>query len=413
MKYNSEIIIVGAGAAGMVAAIAAARAGASVLILEHMEMAGKKILATGNGKCNYTNEKQGVEYYYGDNPAFVLPVFGQFGQQETLEFFLQLGILPSIVRGCYYPASKQAASVREVLVVELQRLQVPIVYNCGIRAIRKLSEGFEFETKSGNFYSKCCILATGGCSSKKTGSDGSGFRYLGALGHHVIDVVPALVGLTGKQSFFKEIAGIRAECEVRLYIENRFVAKEYGELQLTDYGISGIPVFQLSRLAARARQENKAVYATLNFAPSLSKEELQAHLKNCFLQREKTAAQALIGTFPSKLIPVLLRQAGIPLNLPAKEVDNAMRDDLYDRITKLRADITGTKNFEHAQVTAGGVDTSEIRNNTLESLLIPGLYFAGEMIDIDGKCGGYNLQWAWSSGYVAGQHAAQAVKETL
>lgn len=175
MKYSSEIIVVGAGAAGMVAAITAARAGASVLILEHMDTAGKKILATGNGKCNYTNSRQGVEYYYGDDPAFVLPVFAQFGFEDTLKFFGELGILPKEKRGYYYPASEQAASIREVLLMELNRLNVKIQYHCGIRGIYREQKGFRFDTKEGDYTSRICLLATGGCASKKTGSDGSGF----------------------------------------------------------------------------------------------------------------------------------------------------------------------------------------------------------------------------------------------
>lgn len=411
MKYNSDIIIIGAGAAGMMAAITAARAGASVQILEHMDMAGKKILATGNGKCNYTNEKQGVEYYYGDNPAFVLPVFEQFGKAETLEFFLGLGILPKKERDCYYPASKQAASMREVLLMELARLQVPVTYNCGIRSVKRETDGFCIETKGGNLYSRFCILATGGCTSKKTGSDGSGFLYLRSLGHHIIDPVPALVGLTGKQPFFKELAGIRIEGKVTVYIDGKPVADETGELQLTDYGISGIPVFQVSRLALRALQEQKQVRAELNLAPHFSEAELKEHLRRCYSQKSKTAGQALIGTFPAKLIPVLLRQAGISEKALAEKTDNEALKRLQQQILAFRVDVTGTKSFDAAQVTAGGVDTAEITNETLESKLVQGLYFAGEMIDIDGKCGGYNLQWAWSSGYAAGIHAAQAAKE--
>lgn len=413
MKDSSEIIVVGAGAAGMMAAITAARAGASVLILEHMDTAGKKILATGNGKCNYTNSRQGVEYYYGDDPAFVLPVLEQFGFEDTLKFFGELGILPKERRGYYYPASEQAASVREVLLMELRRLKVKIHYNCGIRGIYREQRGFRFDTKEGSYTSKICLMATGGCASKKTGSDGSGFLYLERFSHHLTEVVPALVGLVGKQPFFKELAGIRREIRINLYISNEWRAFEEGELQLTDYGISGIPVFQVSRLAAKALAKGEKVHALLNFSPEMEKEELTEYLFRCFCQKEKTAEQALIGTYQSKLIPVFLRLAGIEEGQTAAKVDKFRLKKLAEVIQSFRVDITGTKKFDSAQVTAGGVDTSEIDNGTLESKLVPGLFFAGEMIDIDGKCGGYNLQWAWSSGYVAGLHSARRGKEIV
>lgn len=413
MKYSSDIIVAGAGAAGMAAAITAARCGATVMILEHMDMAGKKILATGNGKCNYTNSRQGVECYYGDDPAFVLPVFAQFGFRETIAFFEELGVLPKERRGYYYPASGQASSIREVLLMELKRLNVKIIYNCGIRSIQKEQKGFRFDTKTGGYYSKLCLLATGGCASKKTGSDGSGFLYLKHFSHHIIDTVPALVGLIGRQSFFKELAGVRAEVRINLYIENEWKISEEGELQLTDYGISGIPVFQVSRFASKALVKGESVHALLNFLPHVEAEELEKYLGKCFLQREKTAKQALIGTFQSKLIPVFLRLSGIDEKLMADKVGQIRLKRLADVIRNFRVDIIGTKKFDHAQVTAGGVDTSEIVNETLESKLVQGLFFAGEMIDIDGKCGGYNLQWAWSSGYVAGLHAAKRGKEIV
>ncbi len=421
MKQKYDIIVVGAGASGMVAAIAAARTGATVCILEHMDSAGRKILATGNGKCNYTNRLQGVEYYHGDNPAFVLPIFEQFGWQETVAFFEELGIMPKEKNGYYYPASEQASSVLAVLLMELERLAVPVVYSCGIRAITKTGCGdekvFLFDTKDGVFESRRCVMATGGKAAKKTGSDGSGFLYLEKLGHHIIDVVPALVQLQGKQSFFKEIAGIRAEISIKLYSKNRLVSTEIGELQLTDFGISGIPVFQLSRWAAKGLQKGEEVYTLLDFMPELTEVELLELLKQRFgalgmaYSSQKTATQALIGFCQSKLIPVFLRLSGIKETIMANQVTDKQLRQLSQTIKHFRVDITGTKKFDFAQTTAGGVDTSEIDGETLASQLVPGMYFAGEMIDIDGKCGGYNLQWAWSSGYVSGQHAALSLKQ--
>lgn len=396
------------------AGISAARTGAKVLILEHMDSAGKKILTTGNGKCNFTNEKQGTLYYRGKNPAFVLPVMEQFGLNETLQLFEELGIVPRSKRdGYYYPASGQASSVREVLLMECRRRKVRIAYNVGIRSIKKESGSFFFDTKQGEFQSSSCIIATGGKAAKKTGSDGSGIPYIVGFGHNVTDIVPALVALQGKQSFLKEIAGIRAENRVEIYIENEKIAEETGELQLTDYGISGIPVFQLSRYAAYGLLEGKSVYALLDFLPWQTEEETRSMLEVRFHKNGtgKTAKEALIGLFPDKLTGVLLKEAGIRPEMNAKHCVMKELEVLAAVIHHLRVDITATKGFDSAQVTAGGVDTEEIDAATMESKLVPELYFAGEVVDIDGMCGGYNLQWAWSSGWVAGNHAGEGSKK--
>ncbi len=413
MSRTFDIIIVGAGASGLTAAIQAARNGAEVLILEHMDKAGKKLLATGNGKCNFTNEKQGIAYYNGKNPAFVLPVLKQFGLRETLDFFQELGIYPRNKRGgYYYPASGQAASMVEILLMECKRLHVRIGYNVGIRKICRDGNGFTFHTKQGFFYSQRCILATGGKSARKTGSDGSSIQYIVDFGHKLTDIVPALVQLHGKQSFLKEIAGIRADGSIQLYIENEKIAEDTGELQLTECGVSGIPAFQVSRHAAYGLLYGKQVRVSLNFLPELSAKEANELLKQRFSVngRGKNAAQALIGLFPQKLNSVLLQEARLLPEKAAQDCTQQEIQSLTERIQSLWLDITGTKGFDHAQVTAGGVDTCEINPQTMESLLVPRLYFAGEVVDVDGLCGGYNLQWAWSSGYVAGNAASASIR---
>lgn len=409
MSRQFEIIIVGAGASGLMAGIHAARVGANVLILEHMDRAGKKILATGNGKCNFTNEKQGIAYYNGKNPAFVLPALRQFSVEDTLAFFDELGIYPKKKReGYYYPSSGQAVSVVEALLLECRRLGVRIAYNVGIREIKKEGEYFTFHTKQGLFKSRCCIIATGGKAARKTGSDGSGNLYIEKFGHKLTDIVPALVQMQGKQSFLKEIAGIRADGRISIYIENEKIAEDVGELQLTEFGVSGIPAFQVSRYASLALLEDKNVYVLLNFLSDLSSTEAQELLEQRFLRygRGKNAVQALIGLFPDKLNLVLLKEAKISPDKAAEACTVKELKRLMETVQNLRVDIIGTKGFDHAQVSAGGVCTDEVNPTTMESRLIPDLYFAGEVLDVDGMCGGYNLQWAWSSGYVAGTQAA-------
>ena len=403
-----DVAVIGGGASGLVAAISAARNGAKTIIIEHMDRVGKKILVTGNGKCNYTNAVQGDSCYRGENPVFVVPVFKQFGVAETVAFFEELGIYPKIKNGYYYPSSEQAASVLDVLRMEAAYLGIEEEVSCNLSKLTAKGDGFLLKTDHGEFYATSVVFATGLLASPKTGSDGSAIPLIEKLGHHMVPVVPALVQLQGKQSFFKALAGIRAENEIHLYINNKETASERGELQLTDFGISGIPVFQLSRYATRALQQRKKVFALLDFMPDLGKEELLQLLQKRFgrFAHGKTAGEAVIGLMNKKLSGVLLKEAQISLQKPAETVSDTELKRLCAVIKGLRVDIIGSKTFEQAQVCAGGITTNELEDQTLMSKIVPGIYFAGEVIDIDGTCGGYNLQWAWSSGHVAGKSAA-------
>ncbi len=413
---ETDVAVIGGGAAGLTAAIAAACGGAKTTVIEHTDRVGKKILATGNGKCNYTNALQGVSFYRGNDPAFVLPVLEQSGLAETLSFFRKLGIRPREKSGCYYPASGQASSVLDVLRMEADFRGVETVTSCEPRRLRRRGDIFFLEADKNTFLAKSLIFATGLLASPKTGSDGSAIPLIRRLGHHFVDVVPALVPLEGKQHFFKAVAGVRTPAAVALYVEKSAgcgkyekAASDTGELQLTAYGISGIPVFQVSRYASRALAEKKQVYALLDFAPDCTDAELKEQIRGRFgaYAGRKTAGEAMIGLFDKKLNAVLLKEAGIGPSAGAGSVEAALQKKLCGVIRRLRVDVTATRGFEAAQVCAGGVDTREINAETMESRLVPGVFFAGEVVDIDGACGGYNLQWAWSSGTVAGRCAAR------
>lgn len=413
MDKKADIMIVGAGAAGLTAAIQAAREGARVLVLEHTEVAGKKILSTGNGKCNFTNQKQGIAYYRGKDPAFVLPVLGQFGLESTLQFFEGLGIVPKCKRGgYYYPASGQASSVREVLLMECRRLQARIAYGIGIRSIEKRDGRFLFHTKQGEFESRACILATGGKAARKTGSDGSGIPYITGFGHKEPRLVPALVQMQGKQKFLKDVAGVRIDGRVRLFVEGEKAAEDEGEIQLTEFGVSGIPAFQVSRHASYGLLEGKQVLCQLDFLPGMEPGQAKERMWQRFFGRGegKTAQEAMTGLFPEKVNRALLKESGIPWDREARACSRKEVGRLAFLAQHLNVDIIGTKGFDGAQVTAGGVDTDEICPQRMESKLVQGLFFAGEVVDIDGMCGGYNLQWAWSSGSVAGRWAGAFCK---
>ena len=395
-KKSFDVIVIGGGAAGMMAAITAASNGADTMILEHKDRVGKKILSTGNGKCNYTNELQGVTYYRGDDPAFVLPVMEQFGFEETVSFFEKLGIYPKNRNGYYYPASEQAASVSDVLRMELTFRHVAVVTECELRNISEKKNGFLLETGKGRFSGKKIIFATGLLAAPKTGSDGSAIPLIKAFGHRFSDIVPALTALQCRESFFRQLAGIRTEAEVSLFIDGESI-------------ISGIPVFQVSRFATKALKKKQAVTAQIDFLPRLNEQETEQLFEQRFREyaHGKIADEAMVGLLNHKLSGVLLKEAHISLKKPAEEITKKELLQLVKQCKHMEVCVTGSKSFEQAQVCAGGVHTDEIDPKTMESRLVPNIYFAGEVVDIDGMCGGYNLQWAWSSGYVAGRHAAE------
>jgi len=402
-----DVIIIGAGASGCLAAISAARQKRRVLLLEHLDKIGKKILSTGNGKCNYTNQMQGTSYYRGTDPVFVVPVMEQFGFEETLSFFRELGIQPKEKNGYYYPYSEQAASMVEVLTMELRRLRVDVLLSCEIESVKK-KKRFMLKTSLGEFSGKTLIFATGLLAGRKTGCDGSAFPYIEQFGHHFIDIVPSLVQMKSKDSFLKNLAGIRAEIGLKLLVERENVFADCGELLHIAEGLSGIVSFQASRFAAYGIRQNKSVTAVIDYYPKGDFEELYTLLTERYLQygKEKTAAEALIGLYPYPLAIAFLKEVGIPKDLPAAKVSTKELKRLAGLMKECKLTITGTKDFSDAQVCAGGVMTKELDNETLESRKVKGLFFCGEVIDIDGMCGGYNLQWAWSSGYVAGKQAA-------
>lgn len=446
-----DIIVIGAGASGMMAAITAARRGKSVMILEHMDKVGKKILATGNGKCNYTNEYMTDECYHGDH-ILRQDVMTQFGRADAIAFFKEIGIWPKAKNGYYYPNSGQAVSVVEALQMELERLNITIVCGCQVQELSEDYLGFAVSTSTGVYKARKVIVACGLLAASKLGSDGSMIPLLKELGHRFVPIVPALCGFYASGMDFKKVSGVRCDAELTLEIdinhaktsntdrknaENRKIMsdadakniqKERGELQLTDYGVSGIPVFQLSSPAAKALKEKKSVAMRIDFLPDISAEDLkwelsrrverprslseqganESHATNtntCDPNNTnitQTMEQILCGLLNQKLIPIFIKEAGITVHTPAAQVNEKQMENLLCVIKNYKITLDKVRDFEFAQVCAGGIRTEEIDTKTLESKLVPGLYFAGEILDVDGICGGYNLQWAWSSGFVAG-----------
>lgn len=407
-----KIAVVGGGAAGMLAALTASGQGADVTIWEKNDRVGKKILATGNGKCNFSNRDMGIEHYYGSDLQKAKKVLEQFGVQETEEFFETLGMLIKERDGYLYPASEQASTVLDLLRMQIQRQGIKVVTEAKVREVKKASKGgFEVTAETGNGkvttgFDKV-ILTCGGCASPKTGSDGDGFRLAEKLGHTVIPAVPALVQLRCGEKDLKAVAGVRARALVKLMIDGREVAEETGELQITDYGISGIVVFQISRIAAYALKAHKKVTAKMNLLPDFT-EQAYEQFKKERLQHfaDRSAEEFFTGMLNKKLMMYFMKQAKIKPDMPIKQADKAAVNRVFALCREWVLHIENTNSFDNAQVSAGGVSFVEVTDK-LESAKVPGLYFAGEILDIDGKCGGYNLQWAWSSGYTAGKSAAE------
>ena len=402
-----HVAVIGGGAAGMMAAITSAREGARVTILEHKERIGKKILSTGNGRCNFTNTYQTPACYRSDNRDFAWNIIQKFNVEKTISFFKELGIYPKDRNGYLYPYSDQAAAILEVLQIEVAKLDICVMTEINVLDIQPVKRGIRITTDKKTITADSVILACGAKAAPVTGSDGSGYQLAKLFGHRIVPVLPALVQLRCAEKFYKSISGVRVQGTVEIYADDIFLASDTGEIQLTNYGISGIPVFQVSRYAAKALYKKQSVTAILNFMPDMNKEEFLLFLQERItLCPYKTLDEFFTGVFPKKLCELWIRLSRLPKEMRVSDLSGEQLEKLVLLIQHLRTHITETNSFEQAQICCGGVDTTEINPDTLESNYVPGIYFAGELLDVDGICGGYNLQWAWSSGFVAGKEAA-------
>lgn len=402
-----HVAVIGGGAAGMMAAITAAREGVKVTILEHKDRIGKKILSTGNGRCNFTNTYQTPACYRSDNRDFAWNIIQKFNVEKTISFFKELGIYPKDRNGYLYPYSDQAAAILEVLQIEIAKLNICVMTEINVLDIQPVKRGIRVTTDKKTITVDSVILACGSKAAPVTGSDGSGYQLAKLLGHRIVPVLPALVQLRCAEKFYKSISGVRVQGTVEIYADDISLASDTGEIQLTNYGISGIPVFQVSRYVAKAIYQKQSVTAVLNFMPDMNKDEFLSFLQERItLCPHKTLDEFFIGIFPKKLCELWIRLSRLPKEMRVSDLSGEQLEKLVLLIQHLRTHITETNAFEQAQICCGGVDTTEINPDTLESNYVQGIYFAGELLDVDGICGGYNLQWAWSSGFVAGREAA-------
>ena len=338
------------------------------------------------------------------NIHLIQSVLDRFSKEDALSFFHEIGIWPKEKNGYYYPNCGQAAAVAEALKHELDRLQVPVYLEQEVLDLFPDKYGFRIKTVQTSYTCRNVIIASGLLAAPKLGSDGSMFSLIKELGHRFVPVLPALCGFYAKGMQFSKVAGVRCDANLTLKIDGNTAAAEQGELQLTDYGISGIPVFQISSPAVRALYEKKTVTVAIDFLPEISSEMLYTEfaLRKEKCETNESADRLLSGLLNQKLIPVLLKYAGIRSDELLKNISSEKLERLSAGIHNYPVTLEKVRDFEFAQVCTGGIRTEEIDEKTLESRLLSGLYFAGEILDVDGICGGYNLQWAWSSGYVAG-----------
>lgn len=398
-----DAIVIGGGASGLTAAIFAARSGCDVLVLEQKDKLCKKIYATGNGKCNFTNKDWQPAYFRGEDSSLAEPVLRGFSLTDTLIFFKQIGVYPKERNGYYYPNSEQAASVAENLVREAKRLGVECLTGVKVSQVNKGNDGcFFVETDRGNYRAKSTVLATGGKASPVHGSDGSGYPLAKSFGHRIISPLPAIVQLKAEGKFFKTLAGVRSDGRVTLHIGGKTYTEE-GELLFAAYGLSGIPVMQVSRYASVALAGKNPVTAELDLFPVLAEAELAEEIARRFrMMKDNTAEEALAGLCNHKLNYVILQLCGLEPTKKAVSYGKKEATALAEKFKRFTVKIIDTNGFDQAQACTGGVPLTELTEH-MESKLVPGLFVTGELADIDGTCGGYNLQWAWSSGAAAGK----------
>ena len=397
----TDVIIIGGGASGMMAALTAAESGHSVLLLERQGRVGRKLLATGNGRCNLTNYNVSPARYHGEASDFCRPALNAFDVAATLQYFAELGLLTvSEDSGRVYPMSNMAASVLDVLRYALERPGIEVCTGQTVTDVKRTAEGFAVKTETDSFAAQKLILAAGGGAGSKVGGVMDGYRLAKALGHHRTALYPSLVQLRTDPTYPRALKGIKAECGITIRRGGETTAENRGEVLFTEYGVSGPAIFDISRAVSTG---GEGLVCVLNFFPDWELPEVLHWLR----QRRQTmgaheASTLLIGSCHTRLGQMICKAAGFT-SQPAADLtdDDLMR--IARHATHFALPITGTCGFDQAQVTAGGLRTDEFDPQTMQSRLVPGLYACGELLDVDGDCGGFNLQWAWASGRLAGQ----------
>ena len=399
------ITIIGGGASGMAAALAAAENPASqVILVERQGRLGRKLQATGNGRCNLSNLHASQGGYHGDDAAFSEYAISRFSPEAALSWFRSMGLFTvAEASGRVYPYSDQANSVVDVLRFALDKPNIQVKTGLEIEKVKKTAEGFRLEGNGETLDCHRLIIACGGLAGTKLGGTMSGYKLLRSLGHHCTRLRPALVQLKSSWGGVIGLKGVRANCHAEILHDGRLFSESTGELQFTEYGLSGPVIFEVSRDVC---QQKGNWSCRLDFLPGVPEEALLEELK----RRRNTALPAselLTGILHNRLGRVLTQAVGVPSGRDIAELSDAALRDAVRAVKAFEVPLTETLGMDSAQVTAGGMVTSEFDETTMESRLVKGLYACGEVLDVDGDCGGYNLQWAWSSGRLAGLSAGR------
>ena len=397
--------IIGAGAAGMAAALAASENSENqILLLERQARVGRKLAATGNGRCNLSNIHACQGGYHGDDPSFSRYAIGQFGPEETLAWFRGLGLYTvTEASGKVYPYSDQANSVVDVLRFGLERPNIELVTDFEVTRLKKDGSKFLLESKDRTLTCDKVIVACGGLAGTKLGGTMAGYKLLRSMGHKCTKLRPALVQVKTGWSGVSALKGVRANCHAAIYHNGKLHRESEGEIQFTEFGLSGPVVYEISRDAC---QEKGNWECTLDFLPGMKPGELKAELS----RRRATGLTAddlFTGILHNRLGRVIVQNCGLRGRTPVAELTDYELREAADLAKEFTVSLTEPLGMDAAQVTAGGIVTGEYDSTTMESILVPGLYACGEVLDVDGDCGGYNLQWAWSSGRLAGLSAGK------
>jgi len=413
-----KIIVVGAGASGLIAAGIAASNGAEVLLLEKMERAGRKLLITGKGRCNITNIASVSDYNHHIHPRgnFLRPAFAAFFSDNIIELLKQHGVKSKIERGGrVFPESDQSKDVVNGLLRWLNNNNTKIEYNCKVNKILTKENkviGLVYE-KNDSILTKECdavVLCTGGKSYPATGSDGNGYLLAKELGHYIVPPFPSLVPLVTEGTFTKALQGLSLKnVKASVWVEGKKAADEFGEMLFTHYGLSGPIILTLSRLAVKALNENKEVYISIDLKPALDDKTLDNRLLRDFNSNgKKQISNIFRELLPSGMIIPFLHEIGIPSEKQGNQISAEERKKIRLLLKNLKFSVSGHRGYKEAIITSGGINLDEVNSKTMESRLVKNLFFAGEILDLNADTGGYNLQIAWSTGYLAGQSAADS-----
>lgn len=402
-----KIVVIGGGISGFTSAINAKTNNNEVIILEGQDKPLKKLLITGNGKCNYFNEEFASSKYHSFNEELLKNIISLENKNKILTFFKSIGIIPRIKENYYYPYSNQAISVKTSFLKEIENKNIKLKLNSYVKDIKIENNKFLVYYNDDVLSCDKVIISTGGKSYPKTGSDGSGYNLSKKLGHTINKTLPALVGLTCKETFLKKLTGVRSNATVTLFINDKLIKSEIGEVQFTNYGLSGICIFNLSSIASRSISENKKVKISINFLDKLkikNKNDFKEFIfSNEYNFKKEKVSYLLDSLLNYKLTNVILEKTKIERSkLVSKLSDNEI-NILFENLLSFTMNIIDTNSFESAQITTGGVFLSEINPLTFESKIVSNLYLTGEVLDIDGDCGGYNIAFAVLSGILAGE----------